>query len=321
MLMSEESLYLKVEENDSPVRIDKYLQSKLPQYSRAYLQKLIDKGYVTINGQKKKRSSLLKGNDVIAVIIPPPEKMMLQPENIPLDVLYEDDYLLVLNKPAGLVVHPAAGHYDSTLVNALLYHCENLSSIGGVLRPGIVHRLDKGTSGLMVIAKEDQTHRSLAEQFKNREVSKSYLALVWGLPKEKNGEIRVPIGRDHKDRKKISSISRRTKEAITFYKVREFLSEISLVEAQPKTGRTHQIRVHLAYIHHPVVGDKIYGKGHGKDLKDEKLKDYIKRLKRPALHSLKLGFIHPKNNEYMEFRHSLPQDMQDIINYLKSKRL
>jgi 23S rRNA pseudouridine1911/1915/1917 synthase len=319
--LSEDSLCLKVEENDRPIRIDKYLQSKLPQYSRAYLQKLIDRGYVTINGQSKKRSFLLRGSEEIQIVIPPPEKIMLQPLDIPLDILYEDDYLLVLNKPAGLVVHPGAGHLDGTLVNALLYHCKSLSAIGGVLRPGIVHRLDKGTSGLMVVAKEDETHRGLAEQFKNREVSKSYLTLVWGLPKEKEGEICIPIGRDHKDRKKISAISSRTKEATTFYKVREFLSEISLVEAQPKTGRTHQIRVHLAYIHHPVVGDKIYGKGRGKDLKDEKLKDYINRLKRPALHSFKLGFVHPKNNEYMEFQQSLPQDMQDISDYLKSKRL
>jgi 23S rRNA pseudouridine1911/1915/1917 synthase len=315
--MAGETFTFIAEEKESPIRIDKYLQSKLPQYSRAYLQKLIDTGYVTINKQRKKRSFLLKGGEVIAVIIPPAEKIMLQPENIPLDVLYEDDYLLVLNKPAGLVVHPAAGHYDGTLVNALLYHCKNLSSIGGMLRPGIVHRLDKGTSGLMVIAKEDQTHRSLAEQFKNREVSKSYLALVWGSPKDKAGEISVPIGRDHKDRKKISAISSRTKAATTFYKVREFLSEVSLIEALPKTGRTHQIRVHLAYIHCPVVGDKIYGKGRGKDLKDENLKGLIKKLNRPALHSYKLGFFHPKKEEYMEFQQSLPQDMQDIISYLK----
>jgi 23S rRNA pseudouridine1911/1915/1917 synthase len=315
--MSEEPLCLKVEENDSPIRIDKYLQSKLPQYSRAYLQKLIDTGYVTINEQRKKRSFLLRGGEEIQIVIPPPEEIMLQPQDIPLDILYEDDYLLVLNKPVGLVVHPGAGHLDGTLVNALLYHCKSLSAISGVLRPGIVHRLDKGTSGLMVVAKEDETHRGLAKQFKKREVSKSYLALVWGLLKKKEGKISVPIGRDHKDRKKISAISNRTKEATTLYKVKELLSEISLVEAQPKTGRTHQIRVHLAYIHHPVVGDKIYGKGHGKDLKDEKLKEYIKRLKRPALHSFKLGFVHPKNNEYMEFQHSLPQDMQDILDYLK----
>ena len=246
---------------------------------------------------------------------------MLQPLDIPLDILYEDDYLLVLNKPAGLVVHPGAGHLDGTLVNALLYHCKSLSAIGGVLRPGIVHRLDKGTSGLMVVAKEDETHRGLAEQFKRRTVSKSYLALVWGLPKGKEGEISVPIGRDHKDRKKISAMSSRTKEATTFYKVREFLSEISLVEAQPKTGRTHQIRVHLAYIHHPVVGDKIYGKGCGKDLKDENLKGIIKKLNRPALHSYRLAFFHPKKSEYMEFQQSLPQDMQDIIHYLKNSVL
>lgn len=316
--MVEKSYSFIVDEQYTHIRIDKYVHLKLPQFSRSYIQKLIAKECITVAGKPIKRSSQLKVGNVVNVVIPPPEKLELIPQNIPLEILYEDDYLLVVNKPAGLVVHPAVGHFDGTLVNALLYHCSSLSSIGGVLRPGIVHRLDKGTSGLMLISKEDETHRSLSNQFKNKEVFKSYLALVWGFPKQEEGEINVPIGRDHKDRKKISPISNRTKEAITFYEVMEHFPEISLIEAQPKTGRTHQIRVHLSYIGHPLVGDRTYGKGRGKDIKDKELKELLKNFKRPALHSFKLGFTHPKKGEYVEFQQLLPQDMQDIINYLKS---
>ncbi len=287
-------------------RLDQFLVKKLPALSRSFIQKIIKKDLVSINGKKsgKVANSLIAG-DKIELDIPAPKRTEVIPEDIPLDVVYEDKDLIVINKPAGMVVHPAQGNKSGTLVNALLSYCKDLSGIGGVERPGIVHRLDKETSGLMVIAKTDTAHRVLSNMFKDRKVKKKYIALVHGIIKEDNGTIDVPIGRSASDRKKMAVIkvlSEKDKEindkkhrksksrnAVTHFNVIKKLADKTVVELTLETGRTHQIRVHLAYIHHPIVGDKIYG--YKKDTSDNMY-----------LHSCELGFDHPLTGEYMEFK-------------------
>ena len=295
----------KVEEADATKRLDIYLASQIElNLTRSQVQRLNDKGYVLVNAKTVKASYKLDVADDVIITIPLPQKIEAKPENIPVDVVYEDGDLIVVNKARGMVVHPAVGNYDGTLVNALLYHCKDLSSIGGMVRPGIVHRLDKDTSGLIVVAKNDLAHQSLAKQFSGKSVLKQYLALVHGVIRADSGIIKKSIGRNPRNRKKMAVIEE-GKESETHYKIIKRFKKYSLVELTLKSGRTHQIRVHLTSISHPVVGDPLYGHR----------KEFIK-ITGQLLHSAKMGFIHPGKNQYVEFTAPLPEDMQRIIKLL-----
>jgi 23S rRNA pseudouridine1911/1915/1917 synthase len=290
-------------------RLDQFLRGELPDRSRAFLQKLIEKQNVLVNGKPGKPSCRVRVGDQVSVEIPPPRPLATQPEDIPLDILHEDANLIVVNKPAGLVVHPAAGNYEHTLVNALLYHCRGqLAGIGGVERPGIVHRLDKGTSGCIVVAKTDTAHKSLVAQFKSRSVSKIYRAVCRGKFDRPSGRIETVIGRSERDRKKMSSRVARGRPALTDYQVLKQFAEFALVELTLHTGRTHQIRVHMAHIGHPIVGDTTYGDK--SEIRNPKSENSIAR---PLLHAYKLGFTHPRSGEFMEFEAPMPADMEQIL--------
>lgn len=302
--MSKESLI--VEDFEQNTRLDVYLSEKLTTLSRNYIQKLIEQGQVLVNGQVKslKKYKILQG-DQIEVCIPKPESLDIEAENIPLEILYEDDDLLIVNKPQGMVVHPAPGNYRGTLVNALLYHCKDLSSINGVIRPGIVHRIDKDTSGLLMIAKNDNAHKSLAAQLKEHSINRVYVALVHGNIKEDRGRIEAPIGRHPKDRLRMAVVERNGKRAVTHFSVLKRYGAYTLIEARLETGRTHQIRVHMSYIKHPLVGDPVYG------FQREKF-----NLQGQVLHAKTIGFIHPRKNTYMEFNGELPQYFIDLLKRL-----
>ena len=291
-------------------RLDQFLRSELPEHSRAFLQKLIEQRNVLVNGQPGKPSYRVRAGDRISVEIPPPRPLETAPEEIPLDVLYEDADLIVVNKPAGLVVHPAAGNYEHTLVNALLHHCRGqLAGIGGVERPGIVHRLDKGTSGCIVVAKTDAAHQSLVAQFKSRAVKKIYRAVCRGKFERMSGRIETVIGRSERDRKKMSARVARGRPAVTEYRVLKQFDEFALVELTLHTGRTHQIRVHMAHIGHPVVGDATYG-GSRSPITSHQSPFSVAR---PLLHAYKLGFTHPRSGEFMQFEAPTPADMEQIV--------
>ena len=300
-------------------RLDSYLASQLPDLTRASIQRLIEQGDVTVNGQSAKSSLKLRGGEQIRLTIPPPLPTAAKPESIPLTVLYEDGDLIVINKPAGMVVHPGAGNSSGTLVNALLAHCQDLSGIGGELRPGIVHRLDKDTSGILVSAKNDVAHQSLAEQFKAHSTKRIYLALVFGSPKADKGKIEGAIGRHPTERTKMSSKARHGKEAVTHWQVVARYGSLSLIRLRLETGRTHQIRVHMSEAGYPLVGDEVYGGG-GRlaNLKDPQLRKLIKDMGRQALHAKTLGFRHPATGEYLEFDSELPPDMAQLLTYLES---
>ncbi|MBO8168112.1 MAG: RluA family pseudouridine synthase [Thermoanaerobacteraceae bacterium] len=288
-------------------RIDVYLSGKINDLSRSRIQGLIKEGEVTVNGEEVKPNYRLQVDDEVEIVIPPPEELQVEPENIPLDIVYEDAHLLVVNKPQGMVVHPAAGNYHGTLVNALLYHCKDLSGINGVLRPGIVHRIDKDTSGLLVVAKDDKTHRGLAEQIKEHSITRVYKTLVHGSVPEPRGIIRAAIGRDPKNRKRMAVVAR-GKMAVTHYQVIERFGEFTLIEARLETGRTHQIRVHMAYLGYPVVGDPKYGpRKNPFDLQGQ------------ALHAAVLGFKHPVTGEYLEFEAPLPEYFREILHELRRR--
>lgn len=290
--------------DDINERIDIYISKQL-NISRSLVQKYIKEGNVSVCNKAVKSAYRVKRGDEIKVKIPPPREINILPEKISLDILYEDSDIIVVNKPAGMVVHPAGSYgYSGTLVNALLYHCKNLSGIGGFLRPGIVHRLDKGTSGLLVVAKNDKAHQELSKQFKERKVLKKYLALVHGTFKEESGEIKVPIGRSIKNIKKMGVLSKKKREAVTIFKVLERFKNATLLEVTTKTGRTHQIRVHLSFLNHPIIGDSLYGR-----------KDKI--INRQALHCFKLGIFHPTTKEYLEFESEIPDDIKYAISMLK----
>lgn len=259
----------------------------------------------------------MQAKDVIYVAIPEPRALNALPEKIPLDILYEDKSIIVINKPAGMVVHSGAGNIEKTLVNALLYLCKDLSGIGGILRPGIVHRLDKDTSGAIVAAKTDAAHQSLAKQFKGHTVIKKYIAIVWGIVKDDAGTIDLPIGRHVSDRKKMSAAVKKGRTAVTHYKVLKRFSHFTLLEIKLETGRTHQIRVHLSAIHHPVVGDPVYGRKTIPSFLSANIRSAVHGLKRQALHSSLLGFMHPETGNYMEFNSPLAQDMDAIIKILE----
>jgi 23S rRNA pseudouridine1911/1915/1917 synthase len=288
-----------VPEGEAAQRLDQFLRRELPEHSRAFLQKLIAQGDVRVNGHATKASYKVRAGDDVSVTVPPPRPLKAQPEDILLDVLFEDDDLIVVNKPAGLVVHPAAGNQEHTLVNALLHHCQGkLAGIGGVERPGIVHRLDKGTSGCIVVAKTEFAHQALVAQFKSRGVKKIYRAICWGKFDRPSGRIETVIGRSDRDRKKMSARVARGRNAVTDYRVLKQLADFALVELHIYTGRTHQIRVHMAHIGHPIVGDTTYGRSRS-----------TISVARPLLHAYKLGFTHPRSQQFMEFTAPVPEEM------------
>ncbi|GJL56088.1 MAG: pseudouridine synthase [Nitrospirales bacterium] len=300
---------------ESTKRLDHFLANRDPYFSRTALQRLILERHITVDGQTVKPSHKIKPGDRIVLTVPRPEPIDIQPEDIPVEVMYEDDSLLVMNKPAGLVVHPAPGHWSGTLVNALLHHMEKseggLSNIGGKERPGLVHRLDKDTTGVMVVAKSDQAHRSLAAQFKQHSITRVYEAVVWSKPKITHGRIELAIGRDTKDRKKFSSRTTRPKESLTMYRVIErFGKSASFLELIPGTGRTHQLRVHLNSLNCPILGDITYG---GK--KVMAVEDV--RVPRVMLHAKVLGFIHPTTDKELLLQAPLPLDIVEVMEGLR----
>jgi len=283
-------------------RLDKFLVGCLAKkFSRTFIKKLIDEGNVTLNRSGTNAHHRVSGGELIEITIPEPKSMELSPENMPLEIVYEDSDLLVVNKPAGLVVHPSGLNLTGTLVNGLLFHCRDLSGIGGVLRPGIVHRLDRETSGLLVVAKNNRTHINLSNQFKNRKTKRRYIALVKGCVQLDNGRIEAPIARKMKDVTKmgISFAGEKRKNAVTNYRVLKRLDGFTVLEIFLETGRTHQIRVHMAYLGYPVIGDRMYGSAKG--------------LSRQALHAKTLGFFHPATRKFMEFESDLPEDMKELI--------
>ncbi|NME83468.1 RluA family pseudouridine synthase [Clostridium sp. SM-530-WT-3G] len=296
-----------VEEKDKGTRIDKYLSDAIEGKSRSFIQGLIEKDSIKVNGKIPKSNYKLKALDEIEVILPEPEVLNVEAENIPIDIIYEDDDVVVVNKAQGMVVHPAPGNYNGTLVNALLYHCKNLSSINGVIRPGIVHRIDKDTSGVLVIAKNDEAHTFLSEQLKDHSMKREYYALIEGRLKNDSGTIDKPLGRNKKDRLKMGIVED-GKRAVTHYEVIERFNGFTLIKCVLETGRTHQIRVHMASIGFPLVGDPLYG------FKRQKIK-----VEGQVLHAKTLGFIHPRTKEYMEFTTDLPEYFTKILDKLRNE--
>lgn len=297
-----------VDETDKNERLDVYLTHKLPELSRSHIQKLTAAGQVTVQGKGAKANHRVQAGETVQVTMPDLKPMEVLAEDIPLDILYEDEDVVVINKSRGMVVHPAAGNHQGTLVNALLGHCEDLSGINGVIRPGIVHRLDKDTSGVMVVAKTDRAHLSLAAQIKARTAGRKYIAIVHGNVKAEDGFIDAPIGRHAADRKKMAVTFQHSREAKTHFRVVRRFGEYSVVECRLKTGRTHQIRVHMAYIGHPVVGDPKYGP-----------KNRPFAIAGQALHSAELTFCHPASGEELVFQAPLPKDMQDVLHSIEKQ--
>ncbi len=306
-------------ETDAGLRLDAYLAGQIEGWSRARLQRLIDEGEVLVNGKISKASYKLRAGDEIETELAPPPATIFTPENIPLDVVFEDDALIVLNKPAGLVVHPAAGVYSGTLANALAYHCQQLATRAGSIRPGIVHRLDRDTSGLMVVAKTEAAHESLSDQFRAREVFKSYVALVHGVIKQESGRIEQPVARDPRNRIRMAVVPG-GRGAVSLFKVRRHYDSFTLLDVELKTGRTHQIRVHLAWLKHPVVADELYGGGRDNTVRDVKLRARIRKLNRQFLHAERLGFRHPKTGETMSFNSQLPVELQEFVTELEGNQ-
>jgi len=304
MIEKEKSLIFIGEEK---IRIDHYLKQKEIYPSRSQIRNLITQGKIKVNNNQVRPSYIVKNGDVIDLALPENKELKIKAESIPLDIIYEDEHLVVVNKPTDMIVHPAGKIRFGTLVNALLYHCQDsLSGIGGVIRPGIVHRLDKNTSGLMVVAKNDFAHLDLSRQIKDHQVTKKYITLVHGNLKDDSGIIDAPIGRSLKNRKKMAVTEEKSREAVTHFKVLKKFSGYTLVEATLRTGRTHQIRVHLAFIGYPIVGDQLYGH-----------RRQGLNINRQALHSYVLGFVHPASKKYMEFSVPLPKDMQELIDRLE----
>lgn len=295
-----------IEDKDQGKRIDKYLSEAFQDKSRSFIQCLIEKDGIKVNNKIPKSNYKLKSLDEIEVILPEPEMLKVDAEEIPLDILYEDEDVIVVNKKQGMVVHPAPGNYNGTLVNALLYHCKDLSSINGVIRPGIVHRIDKDTSGVLVVAKNDESHNKLSEQLKDHSMKREYYALVEGRLKSEKGTIDKPLARNKKDRLKISVVEG-GRRAVTHYEVLERYNGYTLIKCILETGRTHQIRVHMASIGFPLIGDPLYG------FKKQKFK-----LNGQMLHAKTLGFIHPTKNKYVEFTTDLPEYFNVILSKLRN---
>lgn len=305
-------------------RLDAFLAARNPEISRSGFQRLIEDGCVTVDGATARPSRKLKSGEVIRYSIPPAKPTDILAEELPVDVIYEDQDIIVINKPKGMVVHPAPGSPAGTLVNALLAHCKGLSAVGGVERPGIVHRLDKDTSGLLVVAKNDVAHRALQKQIQSRTAVRKYLALVWGNPRFEEAVVDAPIGRHPSDRKKMAVIEahqeKRSREAQTDLRVKERFGPVTLIEAKLHTGRTHQVRVHAAYAGHPVVGDQMYsGQKHikaGRREFEDEVNRLIDQLHGQALHAYSLSFNHPRTGEWMEFSAPMPKEMEALVDYL-----
>lgn len=298
------------EAQDQGERVDKFVaEASDEDVSRSLVQQWIKDGHLKVNGAPVKANYKLSAGDQLELITPEPEELNLTAENIPLEVVYEDGDMIVINKPRGLVVHPAPGHYSGTLVNALLYHCQDLSGINGVMRPGIVHRIDKDTSGLLMAAKNDTAHQSLAAQLKEHTVVRKYLAVVHGNVTHEQGTVDAPIGRDPFDRKLYTVTERNSKKAVTHFAVLERYGDHTLLELRLETGRTHQIRVHMKFIGHPLVGDPAYGPSRGKGA----------TMDGQALHAAILGFTHPRTGEHLQFEAEIPADMQHLIHILKNR--
>ncbi len=292
------SISILVDAQSEGERIDKYLSVIFPESSRSYIQKAAETGNITVNGKPVSKNYRLKADDRVEYTPLEPVRLSLEPQSIPLDVVYEDDDLLVVNKPKGMVVHPAPGNYDNTLVNALLYRCgDSLSGINGVLRPGIVHRIDKDTSGLLIVAKNDFAHRGLAEQIKEHSFTREYRAIITGHLKQQSGTVTAPIGRNPNDRKKMAVTEKNSKNAVTHYEVLQSFKDYDYVKFRLETGRTHQIRVHMAYLGHPLAGDTVYGRPRGRETD----------LHGQCLHAALIGFVHPRSGEYIELSSDLPE--------------
>jgi 23S rRNA pseudouridine1911/1915/1917 synthase len=296
-------------------RLDVFLAAHIEGWSRARLQRLIDDADVLVNGGVAKSSYKLRAADEIEIELTTAPSVSFVPENIPIEIVYEDEDVIVVNKSAGMVVHPAAGAESGTLANALAFHFQKLSTTGGEIRPGIVHRLDKDTSGLLVVAKTEAAHESLADQFRAREVFKSYVALVHGQMENDKGQIDQPIARDPRNRTRMAVV-RGGRPALSIYKVRRRLARFNLLDVELKTGRTHQIRVHLAWLKHPVVGDHVYGGGRDKTVGDAMIRSLIAKLERQFLHAERLGFRHPRTKEWMSFTSPLPHELAHLLDAL-----
>jgi 23S rRNA pseudouridine1911/1915/1917 synthase len=296
-----------VNPDEAGQRLDAFLTDKGAGPSRSFLQKIIADNGAMVNGKIAKAGYRLVEGDKVEITIPELKPLEVSPQDIALDILYEDDDLIVINKPRGLVVHPAAGNHDSTLVNALMWHCTNLSGIGGIIRPGIVHRIDKDTSGILVAAKNDFAHLALAAQFKEHSITRVYLGVVVGIPPAEYGTINAPIGRHPTERKKMAVVPG-GRNAVTHYRLLEKFRRNALVELRLETGRTHQIRVHMTHIGHPLLGDVTYGKTRSR----------CKMLSGQALHAAVLGFVHPRTGQYLEFKAEMPADMQDLVAQLRA---
>lgn len=300
--------YLFEIQEDQQMRLDKYLAEQFPEQTRSYLQKLIKDGEVTVNGKNVKTGYQLSKGDEVCVNIPEPKELDVEPQKMDLDIVYEDEDVILINKPKGMVVHPAPGHTTDTLVNGLLYHCkDNLSGINGVARPGIVHRIDRDTTGILIVCKNDMSHNSIAAQLKEHSINRRYRALVHGNLKEDTGTVEGPIGRHPIDRKKMSINEKNGKPAVTHYTVLERFGNYTLIECKLETGRTHQIRVHMSSKNHPILGDNLYG--------PEKCPF---SLEGQTLHAKVLGFIHPTTKEYMEFEAPLPEYFTELLIKLRS---
>lgn len=321
--MKNETTVYHIGKEHRSTRLDRFLIGATQEMSRTYLQRLIRNGDVTVNDKVAKQPSYqLRDGDRVCLMLPPPRPLdTIEPENIPLNILHEDGHLLVLNKPAGMLVHPANNVNDGTLVNALLAHCTDLSGIGGVERPGIVHRLDKDTSGILVVAKTDVVHRGLSAQFERHSITRQYVAVVCGTPAETTGTIDARIARSRRDRRRMTTVKTDGRHAVTHYEVVEQYPQFALVQLTLETGRLHQIRVHLQHIGHPVAGDAIYG-GEQRAINDADtgaLKHALAQLKRQALHAQLLGFTHPATGENLTFSAPMPKDMLTLLDALKQK--
>lgn len=299
-------------------RLDTFLATHVPDWSRARLQRLIEDADVLVNGKTSKPSYKTRANDEIEIELVSLPVANFEPENIPVEIVHEDDEVIVVNKPAGMVVHPAAGNLRGTLANALAFHFGELSTSGGAVRPGIVHRLDKGTSGLLAVAKTEHAHEDLANQFRAREVFKSYVALVHGQVERERGQIDQPIARDPRNRTRMA-IVRGGRPALSIYRTREALERFTCLNVELKTGRTHQIRVHLASVRHPVVGDEVYGGGRDKTVPDPQIRSAIGKLNRQFLHAHELGFRHPRTQEDLRFTAPLPPELLQLLDLIRGK--
>ena len=311
------SLSFTVSESDAGTRLDAYLAAHIKGWSRARLQRLIETGDVLVNSKLGKASYRVSANDEIEAELTPPPESSFTPENIPLEIVFEDDHIIVINKPPGLVVHPAAGVYSGTLANGLAFHFQQLSNASSI-RPGIVHRLDKDTSGLLVAAKTQSDHENLADQFRAREVFKSYIALVYGVVKQQTGSIEQPIARDPRNRTRMAIVAG-GRGALSLFKIRRSYDAFTLLDVELKTGRTHQIRVHLSWLKHPVVGDDVYGSGRENNVQDVQLRARIRKLNRHFLHAEQLRFRHPQTGEQMRFVAPLPNELTQFLAALEAR--